>query len=145
EGTIEARGRIENIQELVSAAVGFEESCQGEGTLPEFLESVALVSETDNLEEGEGVTLMTLHSAKGLEFPVVFMTGMEDGIFPLSRAIDEPEELEEERRLCYVGMTRAREVLYLTRAECRTLYGHTSNSLPSRFLKEIPETLVEVT
>ncbi len=144
EGTIEARGRIENIQELVSAAVGFEENCEGEGTLPEFLESVALVSETDNLDEGEGVTLMTLHSAKGLEFPVVFMTGMEDGIFPLSRAIDQPEELEEERRLCYVGMTRAREVLYLTGAECRTLYGHTSSSLPSRFLKEIPETLVEV-
>ena len=86
---------------------------------------------------------MTLHSAKGLEFPVVFMTGMEDGVFPLSRAIDEPEELEEERRLCYVGMTRAKEILYLTRAEMRTLYGYTNVNLPSRFLKEVPEELLE--
>jgi len=143
EGTIEARGRLENIREFVSAAVAFEETQEGEGTLSEFLESIALVSETDNLGEGEGVTLMTLHSAKGLEFPVVFITGMEDGIFPLSRAIDQPEELEEERRLCYVGMTRAKEVLYLTHAECRMLYGRTNISLPSRFLKEIPETLLE--
>ena len=143
EDTIESRGRIENIRELVSAAVGFEENHEGEATLLEFLERVALVSETDNLDEGEGVTLMTLHSAKGLEFPVVFMTGMEDGVFPLSRAIDEPEELEEERRLCYVGMTRAKEILYLTRAEMRTLYGYTNVNLPSRFLKEVPEELLE--
>ncbi|MDD2573371.1 MAG: DNA helicase PcrA [Bacillota bacterium] len=144
EDTIESRGRIENIKELVSAAVGFEESHEGESTLLEFLERVALVSETDNLDEGEGVTLMTLHSAKGLEFPVVFVTGMEDGVFPLSRAIDEPEELEEERRLCYVGMTRAKEVLYLTRAELRTLYGQTHENPPSKFLREVPEYLMEV-
>ncbi len=145
EGTIEARGRIENIQEFVSAAVMFEENYEGEGTLLEFLETIALVAETDNLDEGEGVTLMTLHSAKGLEFPVVFITGMEDGLFPLSKAIVEPEELEEERRLCYVGMTRAEEVLYLTHAQCRTLYGYTSMSLPSRFLKDIPKSLFEFT
>lgn len=144
EGTIESKGRIENIQELISAAIGFEEGSEGNNTLLEFLERMALVSETDNLDEGEGVTLMTLHSAKGLEFPVVFITGMEDGVFPLYRAIEEPEELEEERRLCYVGMTRAREVLYLTGAEMRTLYGNTNINLPSRFLKEIPEPLMEI-
>ncbi|HZX45926.1 MAG TPA: DNA helicase PcrA [Clostridia bacterium] len=144
EDTVESRGRIENIRELVSAAVGFEESQGGEATLSEFLESVALVSETDNLDEGEGVTLMTLHSAKGLEFPVVFITGMEDGVFPITRAIEEPEELEEERRLCYVGMTRAKELLYLTRAQSRILYGRTSNNPPSMFLDEIPGSLVEM-
>jgi DNA helicase-2/ATP-dependent DNA helicase PcrA len=144
EDTIESRGRIENIRELISAAVGFEESHDGEASLSEFLESVALVSETDNLDEGEGVTLMTLHSAKGLEFPVVFITGMEDGVFPLARAIEEPEELEEERRLCYVGMTRAKELLYLTRADSRMLYGRISDNLPSRFLAEIPEKLLEM-
>jgi DNA helicase-2/ATP-dependent DNA helicase PcrA len=142
EGTVEARGRIENIQELVSSAVNFEERGQGSGTLGEFLEGIALVSETDNIG-GDGVLLMTLHSSKGLEFPVVLMTGMEDGVFPLSRAIDEPNELEEERRLCYVGMTRAKEVLYLTRARSRMLYGYTSYNLPSRFLDEIPADLVE--
>lgn len=143
EDTVEARGRIENIKEFVSAAVQFEENCEGEGTLQEFLEGVSLVSEVDNLDSGEGVVLMTLHSAKGLEFPVVFMTGMEDGMFPLSRAIEEPDELEEERRLCYVGMTRAEEVLYLTWANSRTLYGFTNINLPSRFIMEIPGHLVE--
>jgi DNA helicase-2/ATP-dependent DNA helicase PcrA len=144
EDTVEARGRIENIRELVSAAVEFEESHGGQATLSEFLESVALVSETDNLDDGEGVTLMTLHSAKGLEFPVVFITGMEDGVFPITRAIEEPEDLEEERRLCYVGMTRAKELLYLTRAQSRILYGRTSNNPPSMFLDEIPGSLVEM-
>lgn len=143
EDTVEARGRIENIKEFVSAAVQFEENCEGEGTLQEFLEGVSLVSEVDNLDNGEGVILMTLHSAKGLEFPVVFMTGMEDGMFPLSRAIEEPDELEEERRLCYVGMTRAEEVLYLTWANSRTLYGFTNINLPSRFIMEIPGHLIE--
>ncbi|MBA1336678.1 MAG: ATP-dependent DNA helicase UvrD/PcrA [Firmicutes bacterium] len=143
EGTIEARGRIENIQELVSAAVQFEENCEGQGTLQEFLEGVALVSDVDNLEEGGGVTLMTLHSAKGLEFPVVFITGMEEGIFPNARVFLDPDEVEEERRLCYVGMTRAEEILYLTWARTRTLYGRTAENLKSRFIDEIPEELLE--
>jgi DNA helicase-2/ATP-dependent DNA helicase PcrA len=142
EGTVEARGRIENIQELVSSAVNFEENSNGDGTLGEFLEGIALVSETDNIG-GDGVLLMTLHSSKGLEFPVVFMTGMEEGVFPLSRALDQPYELEEERRLCYVGMTRAKELLYLTRARSRTLYGYTSFNLPSRFLDDVPTELIE--
>ena len=141
EDTVESRGRIENIRELISAAVGFEESHGGKATLSEFLESVALVSETDNLYEGEGVTLMTLHCAKGLEFGGVHYR---DGgrVFPIARAIEEPEELEEERRLCYVGMTRAKELLYLTRAQSRILYGRTSSNPPSMFLDEIPGSLV---
>lgn len=142
--SVEADERIENIQELISAAIGFEKDNEGENTLLEFLERVALVSETDNLDKGEGVTLMTFHSAKGLEFPVVFMTGMEDGVFPLYRAIDEPEELEEERRLCYVGMTRAKEMLYLTGAERRMLYGNINCNPPSMFLSEVPETLLDI-
>ncbi len=142
--SVEAEERVKNIQELMSAAIGFERNDEGEDTLLEFLERVALVSETDNLDEGDGVTLMTFHSAKGLEFPVVFMTGMEDGVFPLHRAIEEPEELEEERRLCYVGMTRAKEILYLTCAERRMLYGSINMNLPSMFLSEIPGDLVKI-
>jgi len=143
EGTDEAKGRIENIQELVSAAVQFEESGQGEGTLREFLGDIALVSGQDTMNGGKGVTLMTLHSAKGLEFPVVFMTGMEEGVFPLFKALDDPEELEEERRLCYVGMTRAQEILYMTSANCRMLHGFRSMNYPSRFIDEIPLSFLE--
>lgn len=143
EGTEEARTRIENIQEFMSAAVQFEESGEGEGTLQEFLESIALVSGQDGMNKGKGVTLMTLHSAKGLEFPVVFMTGMEEGIFPLYKAIEDPEELEEERRLCYVGMTRAQQILYMTCANSRMLHGFRSMNLPSRFINEVPDNYIE--
>ncbi len=143
EGTEEARSRIENIQELVSAAVQFEENSSGNGTLQEFLEGIALVSGQDEMDRGRGVILMTMHSAKGLEFPVVFITGMEEGVFPLSRAMEDPEELEEERRLCYVGMTRAREILYLTCARSRMLHGFNSMNPPSRFIEEIPAQYIE--
>jgi len=110
-----------------------------------FLEAVSLVTDLDDIEgEKRAVTLMTLHSAKGLEFPVVFLTGLEDGVFPHMRSLGEPDELEEERRLCYVGITRARERLYLCHAWSRMLFGRTEFYPPSRFLSEIPEELVEV-
>ncbi|MFL4906508.1 DNA helicase PcrA [Streptomyces sp. MMS24-I2-30] len=147
--------RIENLQELASVALEFEQE-RGEGaaaegaagaaapggTLADFLEQVALVADSDQIpdeEEGDGViTLMTLHTAKGLEFPVVFLTGMEDGVFPHMRALGQTKELEEERRLAYVGITRARERLYLTRSTMRSAWGQPSYNPPSRFLEEIP-------
>ncbi|MFG3504584.1 DNA helicase PcrA [Streptomyces sp. NPDC047821] len=136
--------RIENLQELAAVALEFEQE-RGEepGTLAEFLEQVALVADSDQIpdedEEGSGViTLMTLHTAKGLEFPVVFLTGMEDGVFPHMRALGQTKELEEERRLAYVGITRARERLYLTRSTMRSAWGQPSYNPPSRFLEEIP-------
>ncbi|MGW0560327.1 DNA helicase PcrA [Streptomyces sp. NPDC003016] len=139
--------RIENLQELAAVALEFEQEREGEepGTLAEFLEKVALVADSDQIpdedEDGSGViTLMTLHTAKGLEFPVVFLTGMEDGVFPHMRALGQTKELEEERRLAYVGITRARERLYLTRASMRSAWGQPSYNPPSRFLEEIPET-----
>ncbi|MCT7355091.1 DNA helicase PcrA [Streptomyces sp. 15-116A] len=142
--------RIENLQELAAVALEFEqERAEGEaGTLADFLEQVALVADSDQIpeedEEGSGViTLMTLHTAKGLEFPVVFLTGMEDGVFPHMRALGETKELEEERRLAYVGITRARERLYLTRSTLRSAWGQPSYNPPSRFLEEIPATHVE--
>ena len=136
ERTVEAAGRLENVNELVGYAREYEE-------LDTFLEAVSLVSDADEIEPDESkLVLMTLHTAKGLEFPVVFLIGMEDGVFPHLRALGEPDELEEERRLCYVGITRARERLYLTHAWCRTLWGSTQYNPPSRFLKEIPEQLV---
>ena len=136
-GQVEAGGRIENLEELESVASRY-------GDLAGFLETTALVAATDDLAEADGrVALMTLHAAKGLEFRAVFLTGMEEGIFPHDRALAEPDELEEERRLCYVGITRARERLYLTHTWVRTLFGTTRDSLASRFLREIPETLVE--
>src|SRR5690606_32867789 len=115
------------------------------GSVDEFLEQVSLVADVDALddEDASSVVLMTLHSAKGLEFPAVFLIGMEDGVFPHLRSIGEPDQLEEERRLAYVGITRARQRLYLTRAWCRTLFGSTQYTPPSRFLDEIPESLVE--
>jgi len=177
ERSIEARGRIENLQELVGvchefdqaldagdvsglpgiAGVGTADNTAGDVTIPEglsriqaFLEAISLVTDMDTEgAEGDGgdhsaVTLMTLHTAKGLEFPVVFLTGMEDGVFPHTRSLGDPDELEEERRLCYVGITRARERLYLCHAWSRMLFGATDYYPPSRFLAEIPEELMQL-
>lgn len=135
--------RLENLQELLSVAKEFTQS-EEENTLDNFLTHVSLVSDTDNAETyDERVTLMTLHSAKGLEFPVVFMAGMEEGIFPHSRTLLDESEIEEERRICYVGITRARRKLYLTNARMRTIFGRTNMFPPSRFLEEIPENVLE--
>ena len=143
ENTIEAENRIENLEEFLTVAIEFEEQ-YAENSLSQFLEGITLSSDLDNVEETEdSVTLMTLHSAKGLEFPVVFLVGMEEGIFPGYKSISEPQELEEERRLCYVGITRAKEQLYLTCSKQRTIFGSTSYNQVSRFLKEIPEDLLE--
>ncbi len=143
EETQEAENRIENLEEFLTVAIEFEEE-SADNTLAEFLEGITLSSDIDSLEDSEdSVTMMTLHSAKGLEFPVVFLVGMEEGIFPGYRAIGEQKELEEERRLCYVGITRAKEHLFLTCAKQRTMFGSTSCNSPSRFLKEIPEDLLE--
>ena len=139
EHSVEAEGRLENLAELVGVAQDYE-------SVAEFLEQVSLVADTDELPEGEddtSVLLMTLHAAKGLEFPSVFLVGMEDGVFPHLRSLGEPRELEEERRLAYVGITRARERLYLTNAWCRMLYGSTQYNPPSRFLDEIPAQLLQ--
>ena len=143
EGTTEAETRIENLEEFLTVAMEFEEE-SADNSLSEFLEGITLSSDLDGVEESEdSVTLMTLHSAKGLEFPVVFLVGMEEGIFPGYKSIGEEKELEEERRLCYVGITRAKENLYLTCAKQRTLFGSTSCNAPSRFLKEIPKELLD--
>jgi DNA helicase-2/ATP-dependent DNA helicase PcrA len=136
-GSHEDEGRMENIAELVGVAASYED-------LSEFVETVALVADSDELDDADGrVALMTLHIAKGLEFPAVFLVGLEDGIFPHFRALADPDELEEERRLCYVGLTRAREHLALSHAWTRTLWGTTQRNVPSRFLAEIPEALVD--
>lgn len=139
----EAESRIQNVQEFLTVTQQFDDLNGGQpGRLPEFLEQVALVSDADDYESGTGsVTLMTLHAAKGLEFPVVFLVGMEEGVFPHSRAVWEPGEIEEERRLAYVGMTRAQHLLILTCARQRTLYGSTGFNPMSRFIEEIPEHL----
>lgn len=143
ENTIEAENRIENLEELLTVAIEFEKE-NAENSLSSFLEGITLSSDLDDVEDSEdSVTLMTLHSAKGLEFPVVFLVGMEEGIFPGYKSISEPKELEEERRLCYVGITRAKEFLYLTCSKQRTIFGSTSYNPVSRFLKEIPENLLE--
>ena len=143
EKTIEAENRIDNLNEFLTVAIEFEEE-EAENNLSEFLEGITLSSDIDNLEEQEeSVTLMTLHSAKGLEFPVVFLVGMEEGIFPGYKSISEPKELEEERRLCYVGITRAKEYLFLTCSKQRTIFGSTSYNQTSRFLKEIPKELLD--
>jgi ATP-dependent DNA helicase UvrD/PcrA len=137
ERTIESEGRLENLAELVGAA-------DDVASVDEFLESISLVSDVDDLDEADqsSVVLMTLHAAKGLEFPVVFMIGLEDGVFPHLRSLTDPDQLEEERRLAYVGITRARQRLYLTHAWSRTLFGGTQYNPPSRFLDEIPEGLI---
>ncbi len=134
--------RLENLRELVAVASEFAEA-DPEGSLADFLERVALVADSDEIPEGEDhggvVTLMTLHTAKGLEFPVVFLTGLEDGVFPHLRSLGDPTELEEERRLAYVGITRAQERLYVSRAVMRSAWGSPSYNPASRFLEELPE------
>ncbi|PJA74572.1 MAG: hypothetical protein CO150_06420 [Nitrospirae bacterium CG_4_9_14_3_um_filter_53_35] len=134
--------RAENIRELYSAIREFEE-ISDEKTLEAFLERVALVSDTDQIDPSLGtVTLMTLHSAKGLEFPVVFMTGMEEGLFPHNNSLKSESGLEEERRLCYVGLTRAKEKVFLSSAESRRIYGSYRACIPSRFIDEIPREFI---
>ena len=136
EGSLEAEGRLENLAELMGLANEHE-------TVRDFLEQTALVSATDDLDEDESkVVLLTAHAAKGLEFPVVFLTGLEEGMFPRMQALDDPEEMEEERRLAYVGVTRARRLLYLSDAQRRTMWGSPQYNLPSRFLEEIPADLL---
>jgi DNA helicase-2/ATP-dependent DNA helicase PcrA len=143
--------RVENLQEMVSVAREFDGSqssqARADGTLADFLERVALVADADQIPDGDDhggmVTLMTLHTAKGLEFPVVFLTGMEEEVFPHARALTNQRELEEERRLAYVGITRAEERLYLTRTASRNWWGRPAFHTPSRFLSEIPSSLVE--
>jgi DNA helicase-2/ATP-dependent DNA helicase PcrA len=138
--------RLENLNELIAVAQEFQEA-NPEGGLVDFLEQVSLVADADQVpdnDDGQGVvTLMTLHTAKGLEFPVVFLTGLEDGVFPHLRSLGEPQELEEERRLAYVGITRARRRLYLSRALVRSAWGAPSFNPASRFLAEVPEELIE--
>jgi DNA helicase-2/ATP-dependent DNA helicase PcrA len=154
ERSIEAMGREENLKELLTAASEFEETgpasmgpheweaLDGVGKLQMFLESISLVTDLDSVGDASAVTLMTLHNAKGLEFPTVFLTGLEDGVFPHMRALGDPRELEEERRLCYVGITRAEKRLYLTRAWSRSLWGQNNYNGPSRFMGEIPDHLL---
>ena len=143
EKTIEAENRIENLDEFLTVAMEFETE-EAENTLENFLEGMTLSSDLDNMDETENaVTLMTLHSAKGLEFPVVFLVGMEEGIFPGRQSIGEPSEMEEERRLCYVGITRAKKYLFLTCSKQRTIFGSTSCNSISRFVREIPEELLD--
>jgi DNA helicase-2/ATP-dependent DNA helicase PcrA len=143
ENTIEASNRIENLREMIGAAKEFEYRSP-EASLEDFLAELALLSDVDDVEEKEeAVVMMTLHSAKGLEFPVVFLTGMDEGIFPHSRSFFEDDQLEEERRLCYVGITRARKKLYMTRAWQRSIYGNTTYYTTSRFINEIPQEYIE--
>ena len=143
EKTIEAENRIANLDELLTVAIEFEEE-YAENTLSDFLEGITLSTDLDNADETDDtVTLMTLHTAKGLEFPVVFLIGMEEGIFPGHQSMMDPNELEEERRLCYVGITRAKDYLFLTCSKQRTIFGSTSYNPVSRFLQEIPEELLE--
>ena len=139
KGDMESRGRLENIQELRSSILGFLETEPDNDSLAGFLDSVALYTDLDSTADSDNaVTMMTMHSAKGLEFPSVYVVGMEEGIFPGTRAVGESEEMEEERRLCYVAMTRAKERLTMTNARQRMLFGRTSSNLPSRFLEEVP-------
>jgi len=142
EASPESLSRVENLKELANAAHDAE--VRGE-TLAEFLDHAAIASDTDQFDPSARVTLMTLHAAKGLEFPLVFLAGLEEGLFPHSRTLMNPEEMEEERRLCYVGMTRAMNTLILTRAHYRRRYGNDApeQSVPSRFLEEVPNQLVE--
>ncbi|GIX06906.1 MAG: hypothetical protein KatS3mg115_1309 [Candidatus Poribacteria bacterium] len=137
-GTIEDEGRIENLNEFLSAAQDYQQQT-GDDSLEGFLETITLATDVDNFEEERNaVTLMTLHAAKGLEFPVVFIVGMEEGLFPHQRSLDRESDLEEERRLCYVGMTRAQRALYLSRARVRRRQGYHEETLCSRFIDEIP-------
>ena len=141
DNSIESQTRIENIKEFISVAIDFEAKL-GENNFEEFLANIALLSDVDKTEDStEVVTLMTVHSSKGLEFPVVFMVGMEDGLFPISRALESDTEIEEERRLCYVALTRAEKLLFITSAKIRTIYGNVNYTLPSRFIKEMGDAI----
>ena len=142
QGTDEADERLGNVQELYNAALQYAEE-NADDSLTSFLASAALASELDNLEGGTTVSLMTLHSAKGLEFPIVFLVGLEQGLFPNYRSLDDPIALEEERRLCYVGITRAQERLFLSHARARRLYGSREPATPSLFLSELPRSLIQ--
>jgi DNA helicase-2/ATP-dependent DNA helicase PcrA len=143
ENTEESQSRLENLEELVNAA---QESQERGETMRDFIDHAALVSDTDDYDEKAPVTLMTLHSAKGLEFSTVFLVGLEEGLFPHIRSMSNEAEIEEERRLCYVGMTRAEKKLYLTRARCRRFFGNENltNTQVSRFIPEIPNALTEI-
>ena len=151
--SLEAQNRLENIEEFLTVTQNFDKKEAeapaaeeaGLDKLSRFLNDLSLVADTDSYEETAQVTLMTLHAAKGLEFPVVFLVGMEEGVFPLSRQAEDEDELEEERRLAYVGITRAEAVLYLTNASTRMLFGRTSYNQPSRFLREIDDSLLTYT
>ncbi len=141
ENTIESKTRIENIKEFISVALNFEEKNE-DPSLEEFLATISLLSDVDKTrDETSLITLMTVHSAKGLEFPIVFLVGMEDGLFPIIRDFDDEDAIEEERRLCYVAITRAEEILYITNAQNRTIYGKTNHTLPSRFIDEMGDTI----
>ena len=143
ENTVEAESRLENIEEFLTVANEFEKEAVDK-SLTEFLNGISLASDTDNLSDTEDVvTLMTLHSAKGLEYPVIFLVGLEEGIFPGHQSMDNPADIEEERRLFYVGITRAKQNLFLTFARKRTIFGSTSYNPPSRFLKEIPKDILD--
>ena len=145
EGTKETEIRFDNLMEFIGVAIEFENE-NAENSLGDFLDSIALVSDVDNLDEStDAVTLMTMHSAKGLEFDNVFLVGMEEGLFPSKRSIEEDVQTEEERRLCYVAITRAKKHLFITNTKKRTLYGSTTYSIPSRFIDEIPENLLSET
>lgn len=148
ENTLEAKARLENIDEFLSVTMDFEKRNEDK-TLIAFLTDLALIADIDTMDDdpeagGDAVVLMTMHSAKGLEFPVVFIAGMEENVFPHSRSAGDPEELEEERRLAYVGITRAQEELFLTCAHTRTLFGRITSNAPSRFLEEIPDQYKEI-
>lgn len=141
DNTIESQTRIENIKEFISVAIDFEAKI-GENNFEEFLANIALLSDVDKTEDStDVVTMMTVHSAKGLEFPVVFIVGMEDGLFPISRSLETDKEIEEERRLCYVALTRAERLLFITSAKIRTIYGNVNYALPSRFIKEMGDAI----
>ena len=143
QNTMEAEGRIENLLEFKSVIYDYEEETENP-TIEEFMEKITLMAEVDNHDESvDAVVLMTMHSAKGLEFPVVFIPGLEDGLFPGHRAFDSNDKMEEERRLCYVGMTRAKEQLILTSAAMRTLYGRTEYMRESQFLREVDKRLLD--
>lgn len=143
--SIEAKTRVENINEFLSAVIEYEKGAENP-TLGGFLEDIALVSDIDAYDDSQDAcVMMTVHSAKGLEFPVVFLTGLEDGLFPSARSIESQEDLEEERRLCYVAITRAKQLLFLTKTSSRTVFGKTAPSIPSRFLAEIPKEYIKET
>jgi len=141
ENSDESEARLENLEELVNAAVDYDR--MQDATLRDFIDHAALTADTDAIDSSARVTMMTVHSAKGLEFPIVFLVGLEDGIFPHSRSINDPKELEEERRLAYVAITRAEKLLYITHSMRRRVYGEEIAAEPSQFLNEMPLELID--